>query len=76
MDWFDLLAVQGTLKSLLQHHSSKAPISSAFSFLASLAAFCCPVAQSRLTLSDPMDGSMPGIPVLHHLPKLAQIPVH
>ena len=25
MDWFDLLAVQGTLKSLLQHHSSKAP---------------------------------------------------
>ena len=26
MDWLDLLAVQGTLKSLLQHHSSKAPI--------------------------------------------------
>ena len=26
MDWFDLLVVQGTLKSLLQHHSSKAPI--------------------------------------------------
>ena len=25
-DWFDLLAVQGTLKSLLQHHSSKASI--------------------------------------------------
>ena len=25
IDWFDLLAVQGTLKSLLQHHSSKAP---------------------------------------------------
>ena len=25
-DWFDLLAVQGTLKSFLQHHSSKAPI--------------------------------------------------
>ena len=32
MDWFDLLAVQGTLRSLLQHHSSKAAIlqSSAF----------------------------------------------
>ena len=30
MDWLDLLAVQGTLKSLLQHHSSKA---SALSFL-------------------------------------------
>ena len=26
MDWLDLLAVQGTLKSLLQHHSSKQPI--------------------------------------------------
>ena len=29
MDWLDLLAVQGTLKSLLQHHSSKAAILSA-----------------------------------------------
>ena len=26
MDWFDLRAVQGTLKSLLQHHSSEASI--------------------------------------------------
>ena len=26
MDWLDLFAVQGTLKGLLQHHSSKAPI--------------------------------------------------
>ena len=26
MDWLDLLAVQGTLKNLLQHHTSKAPI--------------------------------------------------
>ena len=26
MDWLDLLALQGTLKSLLQHHSSNAPI--------------------------------------------------
>ena len=26
MDWFDLLVVQGTLKSLLQHHSSKASV--------------------------------------------------
>ena len=26
MDWFDLLAVQGTLKTLLQHHSSKTSI--------------------------------------------------
>ena len=34
MDWLDLLAVQGTFKSLLQHHSSKASsISSVLSFL-------------------------------------------
>ena len=33
MDWLDLLAVQGTLKSLLQHHSSKVAIFSALSFL-------------------------------------------
>ena len=35
IDWFDLLAAQGTLKSLLQHHSSKASSinSLAFSFL-------------------------------------------
>ena len=33
MDWLDLLAVQGTLKSLLQHHSSKHINSSALNFL-------------------------------------------
>ena len=33
MDWLDLLAVQGTLKSLFQHHSSKASILQRFSFL-------------------------------------------
>ena len=33
MDWLDLLAVQGTLKSLLQHHSSKASILLVLSFL-------------------------------------------
>ena len=32
MDWLDLLAVQGTLKSLLQHHSSKASILRCSSF--------------------------------------------
>ena len=35
MDWLDLLAVQGTLKSILQHHSSKPSISSALRFLCS-----------------------------------------
>ena len=33
MDWFDLLAVQGTLRSLLQHHSSKASILQCSAFL-------------------------------------------
>ena len=33
MDWLDLLAVQGTLKSLLQHHSSKASILQRLVFL-------------------------------------------
>ena len=33
MDWLDLFAVQGTLKSLLQHHSSKASILSCSVFL-------------------------------------------
>src|SRR5574341_1211398 len=32
MDWLDLLVVQGTLKSLLQHHSSKASILSQSAF--------------------------------------------
>ena len=32
IDWFDLLAVQGTLKSLLQHHGSKASILSRSAF--------------------------------------------
>ena len=33
MDWLDLLAVQGTLKSLLQHHSSKASFLQRSAFL-------------------------------------------
>ena len=37
---------------------------------------CCSIAQSRPTLGDPTDCSTPGLPVLHHLPELAQTPVH
>ena len=36
----------------------------------------CSVAQSCPTLCDPMDCSMPGFPILHHLLELAQIHVH
>ena len=58
MYWLDLLAVQGTLKSLLQHHSSKASIllCSAF-FIVGKKRKCthsCP------TLCHPMDYSLPG----------------
>ena len=37
---------------------------------------CCSVAQSCPTLCDPMVCSTPGLPVLHHLPELAQTRVH
>ena len=76
IDWFDILAVQGTLKSLLQHQSSKASIlqHSAF-FIVQLshpymttgktialsdAAAAAKSLQSCLTLCDPIDGSPPG----------------
>ena len=37
---------------------------------------CCSVAKSCLTLCNPMNCSAPDFPVLHHLPKFAQIHVH
>ena len=37
---------------------------------------CCSVAQSCLTLRDPMDCSTPGFPVPQHLPEFAQVHVH
>ena len=69
MDWLDLLAVQGTLRSLLQHHCSKASIlwpSVQFSS----------VAQSCPTLCNPMNCSTPGLPVHHQLLELTQIHIH
>ena len=41
MDWWDLLAVQGTLKSLLQHHSSKASIFPCSAFFRVQLMFVC-----------------------------------
>ena len=38
--------------------------------------YCYSVAQSRLTLCDPMDCSTSGFPVLHHLPEFTQTHVH
>ena len=38
--------------------------------------YCCSVAQSCLTLCDPMDCSTAGFSVLHHFPELAQTHIH
>ena len=37
---------------------------------------CCSAPQSCLTLCEPKDCSKPGLPILYHLPKLAQTHVH
>ena len=78
MDWLDLLAVQGTFKSLLQHHSSKASILRCSAFfivqlshpyvttgktIALTATATAKSLQSCPTLCDPIDGSPPGSPV-------------
>ena len=87
MDWLDLLAVQGTLKSLLQHHSSKASILQCSAFftvqishpymttgkiIALTDAAAAKSLQSCLTLCDPMDCSTPGLPVHHQLWEFTQ----
>ena len=41
-----------------------------------LCSYCCSVAQLCRTLCSPMDWSMPGLPVLHHFPKFAEVHVH
>ena len=80
MDWLDLLAVQGILKSLLQQHSSKASIlrHSAFfivqlshPYMTTAATAAAKLLQSCLTL----DCNMPGFPV-HQLLEPAQTHIH
>ena len=87
MDWLDLLSVQWTLKSLLQHHSSKASIflQSAF-FIVQIShpymttgktiALTRLVTQLCLTLCNPMNLSMPGLSVHHQLPESTKTHVH
>ena len=53
MDWFDLLPVQGTLKSLLQHHSSKASILQGSAF------FIVPLLLSERIRKTPRQASDP-----------------
>ena len=66
-DWFDLLAVQGTLRSLLQHPNSTASIRQPSTFFMVQrshpylsAPHACLLAQSCLTFCDHMDCSLPG----------------
>ena len=86
MDWLDLLAVQGTLKSLLQHHSSKASIlwCSAF-FIVHLSHPYMTTAKtirsdqtSRSVVSDSFRPHelQHARPVHHHLPEFTQTQVH
>ena len=83
--WFYSLAVQGSLRSLLQHHSSKAsnslwsnshPYMTTGKIIALTLWNFISVTQSCLILCDPMDCSTPGFPVHHQLPELAQTRVH
>ena len=91
MDWLDLLAVQGTLKSLLQHHGSKASILRCSAFFTVQLSYpymttgktspvvsvqFSSVAQLCPTLCDSMNHSMPGLPVHHQLSEFTQTHVH
>ena len=90
MDWLDLLAVQRTLKTLLQHRSSKASILRHSTFFTvqlshpymttgktiALTRRTLVGTQSCPTLCRPMDYHTPGFPVLHHLLEFAQTHVH
>ena len=51
MDWLDLLAVQGTLKSLLQHHSSKASILRCSAFFRVQLSYPCMTAGKTIALT-------------------------
>ena len=53
MDWLDLLAVQGTLKSLLQHHSSKASILQRSAFFIVQLSYPCMTTSSDRSFSAP-----------------------
>ena len=87
IDWFDLLAVQGILKSLLQQHNLKASIRRHLAFFMTqlshlyvttgktISQFSL-VIQSCPTLCNPMDCSTPGFPVHHQLLELTQTHVH
>ena len=71
MDWLDLLAVQGTLKSFLQHHSSKAPVlwCSVF-FMVQLSHACMTtgktIALTKQTFAKALDLTASSVPPVIH----------
>ena len=83
MNWLDLFAVQGTLKSLLQHHSSKTSVlrhPAFFTIQLSLWFFSSvqfsSITQLCPTLCNPMNCSAPGLPVHHKLLEFTQTHAH
>ena len=73
MDWFDLLAVQGTLKSLFQHHNSKASVVWLLSFFIIQLSHpymttVKPIALTIKSLLLNMLGDLPSGPVLKNSP--------
>ena len=71
MDLLDLLAVQGTLKSLFQQILTIATV--ILPIVKILSVQFSPVAQSCPTLCDPMNRSTPGLPVHHQLPEFTKL---
>ena len=63
MDWLDLLAVQGTLKSLLQHHSSKALILQCSALFMVLCSALATAVVNLIILSN-----LPSVPLMNNTP--------
>ena len=74
-NWIELAWAKNTKLECVMLHTFK----NIFNFILEYSWFtmlCCSVAQSCPTLSNPMDCSTPGFPVLHHLLEFAQTQVH
>ena len=71
MDWFDLLAVQGTLKSLLQHHSSKVLIIGLSAFLTVQLSNC----HANLIMRNLWIGPVRSSPTHSHTPCISLVNV-
>ena len=78
MDWLDLLAVHGTLKSLLQHHSSKASILWCSAFLIGQLSHpymtTAPISSTRHETHIPPTGPESQLPALYCRPPTTSIP--